>query len=84
MNTKKLFKEINESASNISMYVGLICVIYSMLKNNDFSSEPIVTLVIFVSLILFGIFRYISYRQLISEIRNNNEKFISIQIDNWK
>lgn len=81
MKKQILFRNINESAGNISMYVGLILVVYSMLKDNDFSREPVVTLMIFVSLFLFGIFRYISYRYLISDIRNNNESFINIQID---
>lgn len=84
MKIKTKLRLINEKAGNISMYVGLIFVFYSMYKENDFSSEPAVTLVILISLLLFGLFRFISFRYLISDIRNNSEPFITTQIDNRK
>ncbi len=79
MRTK--IKSIVDSSANIAMYVGLIFVAYSMFRNNDFSSEPAVTAVIFISALAFSIFRYTYYKILISEIKNNNTPFVSYKID---
>ncbi len=78
---KTIIKNILNSSSNISMYVGLIFVAYNMLKDNDFSSEPAVTAIIIISLLIFSILRYVSYRITIEEIRNNQDSFISYKID---
>lgn len=84
MITIKNIRKINEAAANISMYVGLIFVVYSMLKNNDFSQEPEITAIIAFFFTLFSIFRFISYKFIISDIRNNKDSFIKIEIDNRK
>ncbi len=74
-------KSIVDSSGNIAMYVGLIFVAYSMFKNNDFSSEPAVTAIIILSLIMFSLLRYIHYKILVREIRKNESPFISYEID---
>lgn len=84
MSAIQILRKVNETAANISMYVGLIFVVYSMLKNNDFTQEPEITATIFIFLILFSIFRFISYKFLISDIKNNQDSFIRIEIDNRK
>lgn len=84
MKKVNILRNINECAANVSMYVGLIFVVYNMLKNNDFSDEPEITAIILLSLILFSIFRFISYRFLVRDILNNDEQFIWSKIDNGK
>lgn len=84
MKTLNILRNINEAAANISMYVGLIFVVYSMFKNNDFSQEPEITAIIAFFFALFSIFRFISYKFIISAIRNNKDSFFKIEIDNRK
>ncbi len=84
MKTLNILRNINETAANISMYVGLIFVVYSMLKNNDFAQEPEITAIIVFFFVLFSIFRFISYKFIISDIRNNKDSFIRVEIDNRK
>lgn len=67
-----------ESIKNISMYVGIIFTIANMLKNNDFSSQPEITLIIGVSFVIFMISNLISYKLMIGKIKNNKDDFIKV------
>ncbi len=78
---KTNLKNTIDSSANISMYVGLIFVAYSMFRDNDFSSEPAVTAIIIISGLAFSLFRYTYYKILVNEIKNNNTPFISYRID---